>query len=675
MMERSAYVYVFNPASGGLPQDPAPTEWNFYTDYAINTRRSASGRVDWRAGPRTVVSVGGSWNWFDMPWSHHLYAIIVGNHPALALGQAPAHTVSVGSTSGVGRLLNRMEQKRKSGTTYTSNAALKHEFGGGLKLTTDLYWNRADNRYSDITEGYFGQIDSGLANVTINLTRLGATVPGVSMVAGGVPVPLSDNSRFSVSRMFTMPRSAWDTRQGGAVDLSKPFEIAGVPVLAKVGFRQDSKLRTSEQFNRRTPVDPTVPAGPGMLALVDAIWSAAPAPLGQPGTVAWINMKRAYELYGQLPLQTYDTNALPRFDETAKGGYARFDLKPIKDLLVVTGVRHEDITSKNENRFLRAAGTFNHRDDYLSLNARYTATAHHLFRAAAAQSIGLPNYSELLPSTLTITEPTPAGARGRVTLTNPALKPYDITNYDLGYEFHFGQSGMLGAALFRKEFRNYIVQATRSLTPELADELQLDDGSLSGAPSDYDVVTRFNVAEPGRYTGLELMYSQTLAFLPAPFDTLGVQANATFIDVGPIVTRQVLVAGNPEQDRALVEQVRHSLELDAVTRQYNLALNWRRKGFTTMLSMNHAGRTLRGISRSDVRYTGQALTYINTRTYMKPRTTVDLRMEYSLSRRVVPFLQIRNLFNEPIANTQNGYLLNVQDYLDPRLEFGVRGTW
>ncbi|MSU49455.1 MAG: TonB-dependent receptor [Opitutus sp.] len=675
MMERSAYVYSFNPATGGLPTDPAPTEWNFYTDYAINTRRSASGRVDWRAGPKTVVSVGGSWNWFDMPWSHHLYAIIVGNHPTLALGQTPVHTVSAGSTNGVGRLLNRMEQKRKAGTTYTSNASLKHEFGAGLKLTSDIYWNKADNRYSDITEGYFGQIDSGLASVTINLTNLGALVPGVTMVAGGVPVRLNDNSRFSVSRMFTLPRSAWDTRQGVAADLSKLFETARIPFTAQVGVRQDSKLRTSEQFNRRTPVDPTVPAGAGMLALTDAIWSAAPAPLGQPGTVAWINMKRAYELYGRLPLQTYDTNALPRFDETVKGAYARFDLRPTKGLLVVTGVRHEEITSKNENRFLRAVGRFSHRDNYFSLNAKYALTPNHLFRAATAQSTGLPNYGDLLPSTLTITEPTPTGARGRVSLTNPALRPYEITNYDLGYEYHFGRSGMLGASLFQKDFRNYIVQATRSLTRELADELQINDGSLSGAPSDYDVVTRFNVAEPGRYRGLELMYSQTLGFLPAPLNTLGVQANATFIDVGPIVTQQVLVAGNPEQNRALLEQVRHSLELDAVTRQYNLALNWRRKGFSAMLSFNHAGKTLRGISRSDVRYTGGALTYINTRTHMKPRTTVDLRMEYSFSRRIVPFVQIRNLFNAPFENTQNGFLLNRQDYLDPRLEFGLRGTW
>jgi len=61
-MERSAYVYSFNPATGGLPDDPAPSEWNFFTDYAMNTRRSASARVDWRAGPRTVLSASGSWN-------------------------------------------------------------------------------------------------------------------------------------------------------------------------------------------------------------------------------------------------------------------------------------------------------------------------------------------------------------------------------------------------------------------------------------------------------------------------------------------------------------------------------------------------------------------------------------------------------------------------------------
>ena len=640
-MERSAYVYTFNPATGGLPDDPAPNEWNFFTDYAMNTRRSASGRVDWRAGPRTVVSASGSWNWFDMPFSHHLYASIFGNRPSLALGQAPAHTVSTGVSSGTGRLLNRLTQRRKSGTTYTGNVSVKHDFGDGLKLAADLYWNKADNRYSDITEGYFGQVDSGLANVALRIANLGAVVPTVTATLAGATVPLSDNSRFSVSRMFTLQRAAWDTREGGSVSVSKPLTLAGVPFVAQLGFRDDAKLRKSENFNRRTPVDPTVPAGPGMAALIDNIWSAAPAPLGQPGTVAWVNMTRAYELYGHLPRQVYDNDALTRFDERATAAYARFDLKPRRDLLIVTGLRHERLTADNENRFIRKTGTFRHRDEYFSLNAKYTPTANHVVRAATAQSIGLPNYGDMLPNALTITEPTTGGVRGRINITNPALRPYEITNYDLGYEYHFRHAGMISASLFRKDFSNYIIQATRSLTPETAAELGLDDGSLVGAPSDYDVVTRFNVPEPGRYSGLELMYSQTLGFLPGPFKTLGLQLNATFIDVDPIKTKQVLVADNAAQNASLVEQVGYALVTNAVTRQYNAALSWRFKGLNAMATVNHSGKTLKGVSRFDVRYTGGALNYINTLTHMKPRTTVDLRLEYAWSRRVVPFLQIR----------------------------------
>lgn len=33
-MERSAHGYTFNPATSGLPDDPAPNEWSFYNDYA-----------------------------------------------------------------------------------------------------------------------------------------------------------------------------------------------------------------------------------------------------------------------------------------------------------------------------------------------------------------------------------------------------------------------------------------------------------------------------------------------------------------------------------------------------------------------------------------------------------------------------------------------------------------
>lgn len=673
-MERSAYVYTFNPATGGLPNDPAPTEWNFFTDYAMNTRRSASARLDWRAGSNTVVSVGGSWNWFDMPFSHHLYASIFANRPSLALGQAPAHTVSTGVSSGTGRLLNRLTQRRKSGTTYTGNLSLKHDFGDSLKLEGAVYWNKADNRYSDAAEGHFGQVDANLANVNLRIADLGAIVPQVTAAVGTTPVPLDDLSRFTISRMFSLQRSAWDTREGVSIDLSKPLELAGIPFVARIGVRDDSKLRKSEQFNRRTPTDPTVPVG-GIAPLIDQVWSSAPAPLGMPGTVAWVNMKRAYEAYGHIPRQVYENDALARFDERATAGYARFDIKPRSDLLIVTGLRHERLEADNENRFIRQAGTFRHRDEYLSLNAKYTPSRNHVFRAAAAESIGLPNYGDMLPGALTITEPTPTGTRGRVNITNPALRPYEVTNYDVGYEYHFRHAGMVGVSAFRKDFRNYIVSATRTLTPELVNELELSDGSFVGAISDYDVVTRFNVPESGRYSGLELMYSQTLGFLPGALKTLGLQLNATFIHVDPIRTRQTLIAGNPEQNAALVEQVAYALKTDAVSRQFNAALSWRFKGLSTVATLNHAGRTLKGVARTDVRYTGGALAYQNNLTHMKPRTTVDLRMDYAYSRRIVPFFQLRNVFNAPIENTQNGFLLNVQNYYDPKLEVGVRGTW
>lgn len=674
-MERSAYAYTFNPATGGLPNDPAPTEWNFYNDYAINTRRSASGRIDWGAGPRTVISLAGSWNWFDMPFTNRLYAYPFNNRPSLAFGATPVNTMSTGVSSGLGRIVNRLIQRRKSGTTYTGNFSLKHDFGAGLKLNGDVYWNKADNRYSDVSEGWFGQVDAGLTNVALRIANLGAIVPDVTATLGGVAIPSSDLSRFSVSRMFALERNAWDTRQGFALDLSKPLELAGIPFVAQIGFRDDSKLRKSEQFNRRTPTDPTVPAGAGMNALIDNIWSATPAPLDMPGTVAWINMKRAYELYGQLPRQVYENDVLTKFDERATAGYVRLDIRPRKDLLLVTGVRREEVNSDNENRFIRQTGLFHHRDDYLSLNAKYTPAPNHVFRAATAQSIGLPNYGDMLPGALTITDPTPAGARGRVSRTNPALRPYAITNYDVGYEFHFRHAGMISASVFRKDFKNYIIQATRSLTPELAAEFGLDDASFVGAPSDYDLVTRFNVPEPGRYRGVELMYSQTLGFLPGILKTIGVQLNATFISVGQIKTKQVLINGDAAQNAALVEQVAYALETNSTPRQFNAAVSWRYRDLSTMLTMNHTGRSLRGLTRSDVRYTGGTLSYFNLRNYLEARTTVDLRVEYAWSKRVVPFLQVRNLFNEKFENTQNGYLLNVQHYLDPKLEFGVRGTW
>ncbi|MSU52890.1 MAG: TonB-dependent receptor [Opitutaceae bacterium] len=678
--QQGVYAYNYNPAQGGLPNDPAPTMWRIHSDYALSVRRSASGRLDWRVGPRTTLTAGGSWNWFSYgPFSYHDLTLLTGARPALATGQAPAYTVSTGSTASVGTAGSAQMDvtlRKKSGTTFTGAVKLKHEFQNGSKLDANVYGSRADIRYSDSTDDHYALTTAVISAVQVRLSNLGAVRPEFTATKNGAPIDFSNLAQFNATQFTTQARTAYDTRRGASADFTRPFRLGDAALALKAGVRDDVKVRSSEQIYRRNTVNPIVPAGPALQALVDPVWSADTAALGFPGRISWIDPVKAYGIYKNVPMQAYGSDASASFDEDITAGYVRLDYKPRPDLLLIGGVRRESVSAKNQNRLTNAYGRFSNRDNFGSFNLKYTPTKNQVFRAAIAQSMGLPNYGDLLPANTSITEPSAgAGSRGSITLTNPNIRPYEVLNYDLTYELYFKSAGSINVSLFRKDFKNYIVSGTQSLTPELASSLGVNPSSLSGTVTDYNVVSRFNVAEKGYYKGLELSYSRRLVFMPAPFDTLGLQVNGTWIHIDPITTNRALISNNAAQNAALLEQVRYSLDLRAVKQQYNMILNWRFKALTTLLTMNYAGRVLSSVSRSDVNYAGQPLAYFNSKQYIEPRKLLDLRMEYRWSQRVTPFVQLRDLLNAPVRVTENGRLLRQMTFLDPRIEFGIKGLW
>src|SRR4030095_9445997 len=132
------------------------------------------------------------------------------------------------------------------------------------------------------------------------------------------------------------------------------------------------------------------------------------------------------------------------------------------------------------------------KDWYPSLNLKYTPTKNLVVRFGAAKSIGLPDYSDLLPGTPTIKDPT-STARGRISIFNPSLEPYDVVNFDAGVEYYFSRSGYVSASVFRKSLKNYIISSPQTLTASIASELGITTNSLGAAVDQYDVTYNFNV--------------------------------------------------------------------------------------------------------------------------------------------------------------------------------------
>ena len=106
-----------------------------------------------------------------------------------------------------------------------------------------------------------------------------------------------------------------------------------------------------------------------------------------------------------------------------------------------------------------------------------------------------------------------------ITGGNPDLKPTEAWNYDATYEWYFGESNFVTAAVFYKDLKNVIQFGT-----EARDTITLD-GQTVGV----NYVGQLNLDEVELF-GSEVAFQYFFDGLPGLFGNFGVQANYTFID-------------------------------------------------------------------------------------------------------------------------------------------------
>lgn len=148
-----------------------------------------------------------------------------------------------------------------------------------------------------------------------------------------------------------------------------------------------------------------------------------------------------------------------------------------------------------------------------SANANLSITDKLTFRAAAAKVVARPNLSDVAVSFIPLIV-SQTGNRG-----NPALRPYQATQFDATLEWYFAPSSVLSGAVFYKNVDSFTINRTQ---PEFVP-------GLSETLGEFQITQPIN-GESGKIKGFEVAFQQSLRFLPAPFDNLGVQANYTYVD-------------------------------------------------------------------------------------------------------------------------------------------------
>ena len=165
-----------------------------------------------------------------------------------------------------------------------------------------------------------------------------------------------------------------------------------------------------------------------------------------------------------------------------------------------------------------------------SLIANYHVSEAVILRGAVTRALGRPNYETIAPRS-TFGED---GAVGTVTIGNPDVEARRSWNFDLSAEWYPDTLSVLAVALFYKDISDEIVTGTTSYSDQAAMQAALAQLGLQNAVPT-DGLTRLDVRTPtndasATLSGVEITGQTQFAWLPAPFDGLGIFASASFID-------------------------------------------------------------------------------------------------------------------------------------------------
>ncbi|MBL9200722.1 MAG: carboxypeptidase regulatory-like domain-containing protein, partial [Opitutaceae bacterium] len=157
---RAGYAWNFT-ANGATLTNPYLNSLQMYDEQKLTHRESLSGKIDYRAGPRTKLSFTGQWNWYDLIFNGRSITFSPGTPAA---GFTPNRVTSAPTTTGTGNgnVNTDVSQRSKYGPTYVLGTQFSHELENGGKFSGGLNWSQAENKYRDTTKGYLTTIGLGL---------------------------------------------------------------------------------------------------------------------------------------------------------------------------------------------------------------------------------------------------------------------------------------------------------------------------------------------------------------------------------------------------------------------------------------------------------------------------------------------------------------------------------
>lgn len=648
-------TWQFTPSQGGSETAPYRQSVNPRNDPRETQRESYAANIDWRPIDALTLAFGfrrGSYDLFTAP---DRMTLSVGNLPA---AYGPDFTQG---RSGAATGAHAQIWTGKAGTTDQYTVSGKYRKGA---WTADLSASlgESDLDYPNIQRGFFRSAVTRLTSpATLRLEGFHLTdaprVIELRNASTGAVMDWKNLSNYTIVNVGADNRNATDQVKQGRLKLRREFWIGRNALALQIGAAYNKRTLDRIQW---TP-NWTFLGADGRAGTADdsAGPFADPINIGQnpkfntPRDIQWLDLRALWAHYEAHPgyfslvePAAYITSATSseRIAETIQAGYVQGEFKFLQNRLAfVGGVRFE--RTENVGAGLRrdrnaiyqrdargnvirtAAGnpilittdalaqaklsyitrglsvSRSYDGFYPSANLTYNVSENLHLRLSYAQTLGRPEFSNIVPN-VDINEDTTT-----ITARNPALKPWSAKNYEVSVEYYFKSDGVVSVGLFRKDVSNAFVTSRAILDPALLAQYGLDS-----IYEGWDLVGRTNVGEVTRINGIELNIQQQLTFLPAWARGFSAFANATLLKT----------AGSSRIGLSLQDKT------------INWGLSYSRKRFGVGLKWNYIGGD------------ETALTSIGAGglTVTKPLLTLDVNSEYRITPRYALFFNARNLTNE-----------------------------
>jgi iron complex outermembrane receptor protein len=643
--------------------------------------------LDFKAAPGLVLSLNTVFNFSERnTFNRNLTFNAATNNTAAATGRQ--------------NVIGTLTEFRTNGLASNTSRTVNQSGGATAKLTdTATILPKFEYKIGPFTFEGIGSYSKS-KNTYSGLQRGFASGSAVSAVVGDWSASRSseDSGEWTIRQLsgpdwfnlanFTNPRLSDDRRlnvteiYSGALNATWKLPLREFPTSLKVGGKWLEETRKLNNFSAAYAWSYIGPGGGP-----SGSWANYPSPhlfdsgttnaltvyniANQRGAVPYPNKLGLYTLFTEHPEYFVSTTTADNYftafvsnsrnvRQEVTSGYSMVDVRASSRLQIRTGIRWEGTETRSREtdplpaaqviaagfpvNAARRASTIpginyqyfsrpriDRRSDYEnffpSISAKYSVTQHLQLQLGANKAIARPPL-DAISGTWGIDD-----VNFIVTAPNPNLQPEYSKNYVARLAYYFEPVGSLTLTVTQNDISN--LRESQEFT---AEEFGYgDDPEYAG----YDFRTQSNSPEGRRFRGLELGYSQSLSFLPKPFQ--GTTVNLAY------------------------------------TRSY---ASERRPGLSPHRASGNIGYTYnRFTARFGAVWSDDTPFSATYGRYRRHEIKCDLSAGWRLTRHLSLFAQGRNIFNGSNLNFDSPVIEGVDSALQ-RLEshgvtwvFGVKGTF